>query len=372
MLSNGTLNVVTVDTTAYTNSAVGNSATVGTETGSLHADVKQVLKANVNAETTLNLSGYSGTTVLNTSAYGNVGEAVATDGASMSGGFTQRAATGELVKAGTRINADGADLGPLTSVQSTAVANSQGIGATGGGTASVIVDQKSGATTQASESAQFRYTAGEVDFASLAVSNNITATGTVGSTQIIQASQKMVGPQTLAYSAVTSGNAQTINNVATATANNFSANNDGGPLQVALSQSNKGYVRAQTTNVADQYGTNNAMSYGVGNSITAGESGVELSMDVNQVNRGGVTATSDVSGTNGYDSSATTIAMGNAVTGYACSSCGGVIDINSRQVNSNTVTANSTIGVAGSGRSVSGVSTAVGNSATYYASRPGG
>jgi hypothetical protein len=367
-----TLNVVTADVVTANNSAIGNAATVGTDDGDLHADVKQVLKANVNAETVMNLTGYAGTTVLNTAAYGNAGEAVANNGTNMSGGITQRAASGELIKAGTRVNADGADLGAETSVQSSAVANTQGIGVTGGGTASMVIDQKSAAATQASESMQFRYTPGEVDFASLAVSNNVTATGTTGSTQILNTSQKMVGPQTLAYSAVTTANAQTINNVATSTANNLSANNDGGPLDLAAHQVNKGYVRAQTTNVAAEYGTNNAMSYGVGNSVTAGENGIALDMDLNQVNHGGVTAVSDVSGGAGYDSQATAVAMGNAVTGYACSSCGGVIDVNSRQVNTNTITAGATVGVTGSGRSVSGMSTAVGNSATYYASRPSG
>jgi hypothetical protein len=372
VFSNVTLNVVTAQVITANNSAVGNSATVGTDDGDLHADVKQSLKANVNAETTLNLTGSAGTTVLNTSAYGNAGEAVANDGTNMSGGVTQRVGAGELVKAGTRINGDGADLGDITSVQSAAVANTQGIGVTGGGTASMVVDQKSAATTQASESMQFKYTAGEVDMASTAVSNNITATGTTGSSQILTTSQKMVGDQTLAYSAVTTGNAQTINNVATATANNMSVSNDGGPVNLAASQVNKGYVRAQTTNVAAEYGTNNAMSYGVGNSMTVGEQGVGLYGTIDQVNHGGVTAVSDVSGTDGYDSQATSVAMGNAVTGYACSSCGGVIDINSHQTNTNNITANSSVTVGNSGRSVSGVSTAVGNSATYYASRPSG
>lgn len=371
-MSNATLNVVTVDSVGYVNTAIGNSATVGTEGGDLRADVKQVDKGDVGAKTTLNVTGYAGTTVLQTSAYGNTGEAVATDGAGLSGGFSQDVAAGHTVSAETKINAYGGDLGPETSVQTTAVGNTQGIGIDGGGTASVLIGQRNAGSTQASNGATFQYTAGEVDLAATAASNNITATGTVGSSQIINATQKMTGAQTLAYSEVDSGNAQTINNVATASANNMSANNDGGPLDMAVSQTNKGYVRAQTTNVAYEFGSNNAMSYGVGNSLTAGETGIELSLDANQVNRGSVDAVSSVSGTTGYDSSSTSVAMGNAVTGFACSSCGGTIDVNSRQVNSGDIGSSSTIGVAGSGRSVTGSSTAVGNSATYYVSRPGG
>jgi hypothetical protein len=63
--------------------------------------------------------------------------------------------------------------------------------------------------------------------------------------------------------------------------------------------------------------------------------------------------------------------MGNSATGYACSSCGGTVGITSRQVNSGDVNATSTVNITGSGRSVAGVATAVGNSATYYSSRPG-
>lgn len=372
MLSNNTLNVVTMDANVMTNTAVGNSATYGAVGGDLRVDSKQVLKADVQAATVFNNAGYAGTNVINTAAYGNVAEATVTEGGNLSGGFQQKTAAGTLVKGGTRINSENADLGPLTSVSTTAVGNTQGIGIEGGGTASVLLGQRANGTTQASESATFRYTAGEVDMASLAVSNNVTAVGTTGSSQIIQSSQKMRGEQTLGYSSVTTANAQTINNVATATANNFTASNDGGPLEIIGQQVNKGYVRAQADNVADQYGTNNAMAYGVGNSATASESGIELSMDFDQVNRGGVTAVSTVSGGTGYDSSSTSIAMGNAITGSACSTCGGVIDITSRQVNSNTITAGSTTTIGGSGRSATSTSTAVGNSATFYSSRPNG
>lgn len=370
--SNFTLNVVTADYVVHTNTAIGNAATVGSAGTDLQVESKQAVKADVQAATVINNTGYMGTTVLNTAAYGNVGETTVTDGANLSGGYSQRTAKGTLVKGGTRINSDGADLGPLTSVQTSAVANSQGIGITGGGTASVVMNQNAGGTTQASESMTFRYTAGEVDMGSLAVSNNISAVGTTGSSQILNTSQTMRGEQTLGYSSVTAANAQTINNVATATANNLTASNEGGPLEMIASQQNKSYVRAQTNNVADQFGTNNGMAYGVGNSINASESGIELSMDINQVNSGGVTATSYVEGRQGYDASSTSIAMGNAATGSVCSSCGGVIDINSRQVNSNNVTASSTVNMTGSARSVSGSSTAVGNSATFYASRPNG
>lgn len=77
-------------------------------------------------------------------------------------------------------------------------------------------------------------------------------------------------------------------------------------------------------------------------------------------------------GTEGYDATATSTAMGNSVTGYACSECEGRMSITNSQVNRSDVGAQSIVNVSGGGRSASGVSTAVGNTATYYVSRPSG
>ena len=76
-------------------------------------------------------------------------------------------------------------------------------------------------------------------------------------------------------------------------------------------------------------------------------------------------------GTEGYDAQASATAYGNEVTGYACADCQGRIDINNGQVNNTDVGAQSVVNVQ-SGRSVRGVASAVGNSATYYVSRPSG
>ena len=66
----------------------------------------------------------------------------------------------------------------------------------------------------------------------------------------------------------------------------------------------------------------------------------------------------------------TATAMGNAVTGFACSDCNGVANIVNNQTNSAQVAANSTIDMAAGNRSVSASATAVGNNATFYVSRP--
>ena len=75
----------------------------------------------------------------------------------------------------------------------------------------------------------------------------------------------------------------------------------------------------------------------------------------------------------GYDLSSNATAMGNAVTGYACSSCGGVMNVTSSQSNTADVGASAGIpygGVAGAIRSATSTATAVGNTATFYVSKP--
>ena len=75
-------------------------------------------------------------------------------------------------------------------------------------------------------------------------------------------------------------------------------------------------------------------------------------------------------GNNGYDATSSATAMGNAATAFACSDCGGAINITNSQTNSGGVSAVSTLSITGANRSVTGVATAVGNNATFYVSKP--
>jgi hypothetical protein len=63
--------------------------------------------------------------------------------------------------------------------------------------------------------------------------------------------------------------------------------------------------------------------------------------------------------------------MGNAVTAYACTNCGGVMNVSNTQTNNAGVNATATTTLTGSNRSVTSTATAVGNSATFYVSKPG-
>jgi hypothetical protein len=132
-------------------------------------------------------------------------------------------------------------------------------------------------------------------------------------------------------------------------------------------------VRAQAASGAYEFGTSSVMATGIGNSVIADETGQQVTLDNVQVNgTGGVEVIASSTGTQGYDLSSSATAMGNAVTGFACSDCSGRMSITNNQVNGSDISATNTVGVVpgGTARSVTGVTTAVGNSATFYVSKP--
>ena len=94
-------------------------------------------------------------------------------------------------------------------------------------------------------------------------------------------------------------------------------------------------------------------------------------LDNLQTNTGdGVEATASFSGQDGYDTVTSATAMGNAVTGYVCARCSGRMTVTNNQTNGADVGASTSTTVA-SGRQVTGVSTAIGNNASFTVSAPG-
>jgi hypothetical protein len=63
-------------------------------------------------------------------------------------------------------------------------------------------------------------------------------------------------------------------------------------------------------------------------------------------------------------------AVGNSVTGYACSECEGYLEARNNQTNQGDVSATANTAVAGSSRAVITCANAVGNAASFYVSRP--
>ena len=147
--------------------------------------------------------------------------------------------------------------------------------------------------------------------------------------------------------------------------------NAGGSMLANVDQSNAGRVRSDARVQTNLQGQTVLGARSVANETVAGNNDIYLKLDNTQLNTGGVEATATYVGVNGYDAYVGADAVGNAVTGYACSQCGGDVNITNNQTNSGNVTANANATVA-SGRTAVVGANAVGNTATFYISRPGG
>jgi hypothetical protein len=340
-----TLNVVTADQTTETTSAGANGYSAQVQSGSL--DVQSVQTAN--------------------------GENDSLGYADLTGHLTQTTASTATIDAESQINAPsaaGADISH--SVQ--AIGNSQEI-ATVGGSNTMQSDQTNQAIVEANGGAVVNYTGADTStFSSVATGNNVTVNNSAGATTAVTLNQTNTGQYVQATQFVNAGNGQTIAASSNTVGNNISISNANNPLNAVTSQDNTAYIRAQTAETAYEFGTGSASAAGVGNSVVAGNPGGDLTLNNTQTNTGGgVEVLSSFSGTGGlgYDASSSAVAMGNAVTGYACSTCVNKMTVTNRQTNGTAVSATSNVTMSSENRSVTGVSTAIGNTATFYVSQPG-
>lgn len=328
------------------------------------------MTGDAGATTTLNVAGSNGQATILTEAVGNTLDAGAY-GADMTANVTQTLGANE-VTARSDVVGPTAHLNDGGYISATAIGNSTGFGTSDEGTATMDVSQSSSALVQADVEAVVQYMPDTAVFSAVATSNNVSTSGSNGTTQELAVDQTMNGPRTQASTFVSSANAWEIDGSTAAIANNVSASNEHGALEVDVVQSNTSYLQADTVVLAYDYGRGGAQAYGVGNSNLAGNNGQYVDIDNSQFNSGGVEVSASFQGNGGYDSYSSSVAMGNAVTGYACSECQGTLNANSTQFNSGGVSSTSTVNITGSGRSITGNSTAVGNSASFWVSSPGG
>lgn len=367
VLSTGTLNVVQANQTTSTSTATGNGYSASASSGNLDVQSQQYVDADVRATNTVTVQDYSPVS-MTSAATGNSGDITSLGYGDVTGTISQSVENGRNVTASSILAASTAEIGE-SNVQSQAFANSQGFSVVGGETRAQV-NQASGGITEAYTEGRYRWGQEAATFAASAISNNVTAAGIEGADQGYSISQSMTGDRTQASVLAVAANAQEINGAATAVANNIAATNEYNPLQIHAEQTNAGYVRAESDVYAFDFGAGTASAYGVGNSVVAGNLGADLDMNIDQSNTGAVQSFAKFEGNDGYDAYGSAVSIGNASTGYACSSCENAINVTNRQSNSNLVTASTTINIGGSNRSVVGTASAVGNSATYYVSRP--
>ena len=349
-------------------SAQGNTASGTVENDSIAVRSDQRKTGSARATTTLNLGGDIGGPVsATTQAGGNYLAAGAYD-ADLDIEATQ-SNTGSEVVANTTVGPNTARLLGGASVGSSAVSNTVAIG---GEAARVTgsIDQTSDATVRAGVLAETQYIPAQAVFSTQAIANTIAVSTDAASSQNLSLRQRSSGDLVEADTSANAGNAWDLAGRARATGNQAILYNSGGSVVNASDQANSAAIRANALTTAYDYGRAEASARAAGNELSVGNNDIYVEIDSTQFNSGGVDATATFSGTNGYDVYVGVEAVGNAVTGFACSECQGRLNANSTQVNDGDVTATANTAVAGSGRSVISGASAIGNSASFYVSRP--
>jgi hypothetical protein len=372
VFSQGTLNVVTVEEgVTQSTSATGNSVQAYGDRTDMAVTSNQTLVGSVIAQTVVNVDSNLGAdSAVATTALGNTAD-VGINQATVTGVLTQTATFSDNITARTQIEGDLAQAGDITAA-TTAIANNANLGLTNGA-AGVRVNQTSGADVLADGGAVMQYVSGTSAISGVAVGNNISAVGDTASAQRLAIGQTNDGALVQASKFTAYGNVQEAITNTTAAGNSANVFNEGPLLDVTNQQVNNAYVRSQSESSAYQFGAAQVSAYGAGNTAVAGNSGEELVLDNTQWNGvGGVEVIASFQGVDGYDSYTQAVAVGNDVTGYACSDCTGTMSVDNRQTNNGDVssTATNNVGAQG-GRSVVGVSTATGNNASFYVTRPG-
>lgn len=370
VFSTQSLNVETVtETTEASTTATANQASLGADGVDMDVRSYQESGGRVGADTRMSVGYSSGqTTDLYTGAAGNMGEA-AVIGGTMTGVITQTVSPSEI----TAYSYTSARNGRTDNVASVsqAAGNDQALGVSAGA-AGVRVNQHNEGEIFAGGGGEYAYVPGVADFQGDAAGNRTTLNGDGGSAERIIASQNNAAGSVEASQYTAFGSVQDGTTRTTAAGNSLNAYNEGYLLDTTATQLNNAYVRSEAKSQAVLYGAGQSTADAVGNMLLAGDVGGELVLDATQTNSGGgVEAIADFTGEDGYDAHVAATATGNSATGYACADCQGVISVNSNQTNDADVAANASSSVAVSGRSVTGVSKAVGNSATYYVTRPG-
>jgi hypothetical protein len=365
-----TLNVVdSQDQVTVQTSAQGNSASGAVENDSITVQSEQDMRGDAVATTDITLGGNTWGAVNATTQAGGNYLAVSAYDAALTLGATQ-SNTGDLVSATTEIGDSSARLHAGASVGASAISNTVALYGEGSFVSGTI-DQSSSAVVRSFGRIESQYIPDEASVTSQAIVNAVAVNSGQTSGQDLSIVQRSTAAFIESEASANAGNAWDLAARARATANQAVLYNEGGSVVNATDQQNGSFVRASALTTAYDYGRAEAYARGAANELSVGNNDIFVQIDNTQFNAGGVDVTATFSGTNGYDVSVGADAVGNSVTGYACSDCAGYLQASNVQTNSGNVSAVANTTVAGSHRSVITGANAVGNSANFYVSRPG-
>ncbi len=370
VIAGETLNVEDAEGEVGVNiAAQGNSLSGAVQNDALDLSSQQTMRGNTRATTTLTLTGDTeGPVNAETQARGNY-LAAGAYGADLTIDSSQTVAPSEVTASST-ITGDPARLIGGASVGVTAIANTTSIGATGSRVDGTVI-QTSAAGVRTENFAGTQYVPETAEFISQSIGNAVSVNSGLASSQNLTIRQRQAGDQVTASTSANAGNAWDLAGRARATGNQTLMYNQGGAAVITIDQSNLSQIQTASRVTSYDFGAATSNAAATGNEVNIGNNDRYLEIDNAQVNSGGVEVHSTFEGTNGYDVYVAASAVGNSVTGYACSECDGYMDVTNNQSNAGNVAATASTTIRGGGRSVATSATAVGNSATFYVSRPG-
>jgi hypothetical protein len=365
-----TLNVVdSGDQVTVQGSALGNSASGAVYNGSIIIQSDQTMQGDAVATTDITLSGDTDGVVNATTQAGGNYLAASAYGANLTLDATQTTDNG-LISATTEVGDSSARLHAGAAVGASAISNTVAVyGQTS--LVSGTINQSSSALVRSFGRIESQYIPAEASVTSQAIVNAVAVNSDNSSGQDLSIAQRSFGSFIESEASANAGNAWDLAARARATANQALLYNEGGAVVTASDQRNSSFVRASALTTAYDYGRAEAYARGAANDLTVGNNDIYVEIDNTQFNTGGVDVAATFSGTNGYDVSVGADAVGNSVTGYACSQCDGYLEAANTQTNTGNVSAIANTTVAGSNRSVITGANAVGNAASFYVSRPG-
>jgi hypothetical protein len=371
VFTSGTLTVVTAADVQSQSSATGNAVVAGADGADMAVTSNQTMAGSALSQTVVDMTTSRPDSVyLSNAATGNAADAFVS-GATLTGVITQQTDASPAITARSQIEGVDAQAGDLT--QATSAAGNSTTLDFDNGAGGVRVNQTSGASVLADGGAIVQYVSGTADVSGQATGNSVISVGQRESAERLAIYQSNSGALVQASKFTAYGNANTTTTSTVATGNQTATINQGALLDVDNTQSNAAYVRSQSEATSYQFGGATVDATATGNSVLAGNFGPEVVLANDQFNgAGGVEAIASFQGQDGYDATVRANAIGNDATAYACSECTGTVDVNSRQVNQGDVAATATLTAGGTARSLYGVSTAVGNNASFYVSRPNG
>jgi hypothetical protein len=351
--------------------AAGNVVSSLTTNGGQGFTNTQATLGQVSARTENIVGEVTGPVSTTASAYGNAGQSQA-QGDTLANLSYQNMAGRTEATAFTGVTLGGTDIATST----TAVANAFGFENRDAEIGGNIAQRNDGAVFSSNLLSSCCNT-NSATITSSAIGNSISGNG-YNTTTVYSSQQERLG-----FGSVEAGNlvysptGTNVTSASQAAGNTHTMTNAFGYTNVDNFQNNQGYVRSESALWLDTFnGYAVSSAYGVGNSMLLSNSASDTRLANRQIAEGGVDAVADLTGASatGAPGILSSMAIGNAVTGFLCGNCGDPtaapsISGENNQINYGGVRAFGTVNMLGASGPIIASGAAVGNTASFIARR---